>query len=146
MTLILEPSTCSTPARRRATLAAPVLIRVPALSGSAVAGRRTPVRRRRLRREVRVAGFWLLALIPTVVACATWGSTRPAPLLAVNSPDRPAAEVAFEARDQGRSTISLRLEPVLAAAPTPEFAGGPVFFSGQLLPADTTEEPSHGGY
>ena len=143
MTQILEPLTCSTPARRRALPAAPVLIRVPALSPAKVGGERSQIRRRRLRREVRVAGCWLLALIPPSVACATWGGTRPPSLLAINSPDRPAFVVGSPGSPQ--RAITLSLEPVRAAQPF-ELSKSPVFLSGRLLPADTSEEPTHGGY
>ena len=136
MNQILEPTNCSTPARRRAPAVAPVLIRVPALAG---ADARRPGRspRRRLRREVRVAGCWLLALVPTVAACSAWGGHRPAPLLAVNSPDR-VAPVA--------PAISLSIEPTPNTPPLADHAECSVFLSGQLLPADPTEESIHGGY
>lgn len=144
MTQIMEPSTCSTPARRRALPAAPILIRVPALSSAMIGGVRPRQVRRRLRREVRVAGCWLLALIPPSVACITWGGTRShSPLLAVNSPDRVASSTGSLESPQRRITLSL--EPVLAVQPH-EIAESSVFLSGQLLPADTSEEPTHGGY
>ena len=143
MIQISEPSICSTPARRRALPVAPILIRVPALSSAAIGGAGPQARRRRLRREVRVAGCWLLALIPPSVACATWGGTRPHSLLAVNSPGRPASVAGLPESPQ--RTITLSLEPVRAAQPF-EASDSPVFLSGQLLPADTSEEPTHGGY
>ncbi len=145
MNQILEPISCLTPVRRRALLAAaPVLIRVPVLAGASVGGVR-PSSRRRLRREVRAAGYWLLALIPATVACATWGGHRPPVLLTVNPPARPA--LAVRARGDDRpSLISLSLAPIVATQPSHEFAGGPVFLSGQLLPADPSEESAHGGY
>lgn len=134
MTQMLEPRTCSIPARRQSASTVPVLIRVPALAGGAVGGRTPAARRRRLRREVRVAGCWLLALLPPGAALAAWGGPRPAPLLAVNSPDRPAPP-----------TISLSLEPAVAAQPVSD-PGCSVALTGQLLPADCAEEPAHGGY
>ncbi len=145
MTEILEPSTCSTPARRRALPTAPVLIRIPALSSATIGEvRQREVHRRRLRREVRVAGCWLLALIPPSVACATWGGTRShSPLLAVNSPD--LASPASGASESPQRRITLSLVPVLAVQPH-EIAESSVFLSGQLLPTDASEEPTHGGY
>ena len=139
----MESTCCSTPARRRALSTPTVLIRVPALAGVPVGASTMPARRRRLRREVRIAGAWLLALIPPTMACATWGGTRPAPLLAVNSPTRAASTVA-EPVGSPRGMISLSLEPV-APAQRPE-RGSSVVLSGQLLPADAFEEPTHGGY
>ncbi len=144
MTQILEPSNCSMPARRRTLPAAPVLIRVPALSAPTVGGRRAPVRRRRLRREIRVAGYWLLALIPPSVACATWGGSHTPMLLAVNSPDRSVAAVA-SLTDDAQPRIMLSIEPV-AAPQLREAAPCSVVLSGQLLPADAPEETAHGGY
>ena len=63
------------------------------------------------RREVRVAGLWLLALIPPTVACATWGGGRSAVLLAVRGPAE--ATAAEPARVEAPAVaISLSLEPV----------------------------------
>ena len=144
MTQTLEPTFCLPPARSRALPLAPVLIRVPAIKGASFGGVRAPVRRRRLRREIRVAGFWLLALIPPSVACATWGGTRSIPHLAINSPDGAAPADSLSVESLQRE-ITLSLEPaflVPAADPTE----GSVILSGELLPADAFEETAHGGY
>ena len=144
MTQILEPTTCSTPACRRVLPAAPVLIRVPAVSAATIGCARTPLRRRRLRREVRVAGYLFMALLPPAVACATWGGSRTPLLLAVNSPDR-VVDALTCPLDTAPPQISLRIEPVALAQPR-EAVECPVFLSGQFLPLDAPEEVAHGGY
>lgn len=144
MTQSPEPPTCSSPARRRALPAAPVLIRVPAIAPATIGAGRTRVVRRRLRREVRVAGFWLLALIPPAVACATWGGGRPAVLLSLRGPAEATPADPIEA-PPAAVALSLSLEPVLAAQPA-EASGASVFLTGQLVPVDSPEEPMHGGY
>ena len=145
MTRILEPRTCSTPARRRTLPAAPVLIRLPALSHATIGNGSGPIRRRRrLRREFRIAGCWLLALIPTAVVGASWGGGRAPVLLAVHAPAQ-APEAGAGLADESRPCISLSIAPVLAVQPA-EAVECSVFLSGQLLPADAPEEVVHGGY
>ena len=146
MTKTLEPRSCSSPARRPNLAPVPVLIRIPTLPGHASGGAPRPAGRRRLRREFRVAGCWLLALAPPALACATWGGHRPALLLALNPPGRVAAGVpGGPAASPAVSTISLSLEPAVVGAPAP-VGGSSVVLTGQLLPVDPAEEPAHGGY
>ena len=143
MTQILESTTCSTPARRRALPAAPVLIRVPTMTLSATNGR-GPVRRRRVRREIRIAGYWALALLPPAVACATWGGSRAPMLLAVRSPDQ-QVEAGASPTDEALQRISLSIAPMDSSASRFEPLGS-VFLSGELLPTDAAGELVHGGY
>ena len=141
MTRTLESQSCPAPARRPSVMPLPVLIRVPALVGAGSGCSRRAVGRRRLRREFRVAGCWLLALIPAGLACATWGGDHPPSLLALNPPQQADGTVAGRpGTSPSNSTISLSLEP--ATLPVT----GPVTLTGQLLPAEPAEEPAHGGH
>ncbi len=143
--------TTSYPARRRELPSAPVLIRVPIVVASRVS--KTPARRRRLRREVRAAGYLLLLAVPACLACLGFGGFRP-PSIAASAfgvAARAEAVVAPEGPDaaEGPRTapaISLSLEPVLAAHQPRDIVEAPVLLSGQLLPVDSHEEPSHGGH
>ena len=141
MTQTQEPPIHQTLARRRAFPAAPVLIRIPAVA----AGSRASIcraRRRRLRREVRVAGYFLLATLSLSMAYACLGGkSRPVPIASTRAiGDEPAASESI------LPAISITLEPALAAQPS-DFAASPVFLSSQLLPADVVpEETSHGGH
>jgi hypothetical protein len=130
-----EPKTRSTPARRRSA-PLPVLISIPTLE-TASQPRRVRVRRRRLRREVRVAGYALLILMPLSMAFATFtGDKRP---FLTASPLPEHAETA-----DPQTSISLSpLEPIVAAD---RQADEPVILPGLLLPVDASEESSDGGH
>ena len=143
MTQISEPKIDPPLARRRALPAAPVLIRVPTISSAKMAGR-GPIRRRRLRREVRVAGYWLLVLAPLGFTCVTWGGSRAPMLLAVNSPDRPVEAVASPT-EEALHRISLSVAPLDSTAARFD-GGGPIFLSSELMPTDAAQEVAHGGY
>src|SRR4051812_5588429 len=80
MTQTQDTATLLTPARRRSASAVPVLIQIPNLGPSRAPQRR--VRRRRLRREVRVAGYLMLAVVPISIAFASLGGPRLSPLAA----------------------------------------------------------------
>ena len=138
MTQTLESSTCTTLAQRQVLPTAPILIRVPTIAATTISGAR-PLVRRRLRRELRVASYWMLALIPPSVACVTWGGTRSNLVLAVNFPDR------ADSVDIRQPSISLSLAPALAVTSS-ETAECSVSLSGRLLPLDASEELTHGGY
>ena len=139
-----ETSILPTPARRRTTAALPVLIQIPKLGPSPRAFRR-PARRRRLRREVRVAGFALLALLPIAFTLFTFGGDRLPPARAASltvehseAPDEP------EPATRKPGVISLApLEPVVTIR---RELDAPVFLPGYLLPADAPEESSDGGH
>ncbi|MGO9596633.1 MAG: hypothetical protein ACLP7Q_01280 [Isosphaeraceae bacterium] len=115
-----------------------------------------PVRRskRRLRREVRLAGCMLLAILPIVILCSqqdflgrkvwrpSW--TLPSPPQAVQN-DAPAALMTQEG---GSAAICPTLPVVLSIEPVgtrvESDAKTPVVFHGYLLPDDNREEPVHG--
>ncbi len=150
---ILEASeTVTTLSRRRELPSAPVLIRVPVLAAARITPAAAPSRRRRLRREVRLAGAALLLLAPTALIAFGLGSGRLGPVAASalgfatpGSLGESAGSSTAADPARHRSTISLSIEPVLAGRPARDFSGGPVLLSGQLLPVDTSEEPSHHG-
>src|SRR4051794_23943883 len=79
MTQTCETAILPTPARRRAAAALPVLIEIPNIAVAAQAPR-VRARRRRLRREVRLAGYALLAIFPLSLAVVSVGSDRLRPL------------------------------------------------------------------
>jgi len=142
MTQFQDPPILQNLARRRALPAAPVLIRIPAVAAGPVAPRRR-ARRRRLRREVRVVGYFLLATLPLWLAIASLGGERRPALMTASAPAIGPDPAAFESTVPA---ISISLEPALAARPS-DFAAPPVFLSSQLLPADVApEETSHGGH
>jgi hypothetical protein len=151
---------------RAGDAALPVLIRVPSLAGSGphvrlrparlrprseFAG--TPTRRRRLRREVRVAGSALLFCVPMAFALVTaWG---PRPTSGAATPPvfepRPvvvasAAELAEPAPvEAARPLATISFEP-MPENPRPEVQVVPVVRpAGFLLPDDGPEEPAHAG-
>lgn len=116
----------------------------------------SPVRRpkRRLRREVRLAGCTLLALLPIVILCS---QQRFLSSMTCQSPwaflfseqavpnDAPAA---LMTQDGASSAVCPTLPVVLSIEPVgtrvePE-AKTPVVFHGYLLPDDNREEPVHG--
>ncbi len=149
-TLLESPVTTLAPARRRELPSAPVLIRVPIVIASRAS--KAPVRRRRLRREARVAGYLLMLAGSTALAYLGLGGHR-LPSIAASSFGVAARVDPAEGSDGGAGdparnppAISLSLEPVLAAHQGREFVEGPVLLSGQLLPVDSHEEPSHGGH
>jgi len=142
MTQTQDPPILTIPARRRTLPAAPVLIRIPAVTASSRApeGR---ARRRRLRREVRVAGYLLLAALPLSLAYTSLGGDR-RPALAATSPAVGVEDAAANPAEAMPPTISISLEPVLSAQPR-DPSESPVFLSGQLLPAEVSpEETTHG--
>lgn len=136
MTQILATTRLPIPARRRAARAVPILIQIPDLAGSRAAGR--PVRRRRLRREVRVAGYALLGLLPIWLAIATLGGDR-LPRLAASS--RTAAAEADSGSIREVPTVSLSLEPMSSG---PIDLEAPVVLPVLLQPVAPTEEDADG--
>jgi len=147
-----------------------VLIEVPGLKGSRIGHGKTqslwreatsrPKHRRtkrRLRREVRVAGCALLALIPLVSACTIGWSGQPGRVVACS-----IADTAADSRSLSASAPRDRaIEPgndslrgangavVLSGEPGPHVPGNdpevPVVFPGFLLPDDGVEDGSHEG-
>ena len=141
MTQTCEPSTLLTPTRRGPSTAPPVLISVPNLA-PASRGPRPRVRRRRLRREIRVAGYALLAILPLSTAFVTFGGDKLPPLAPRLTAEHRVASV--ERGDRQAPVISLApLEPVVSVR---RDLDAPVILPGYLLPADTPEESSDGGH
>ena len=114
-------------------------------------------RRRRLRREVRVAGYTVLALLPLVLALWSWPATRRSanPGL-MSSRSRTSRSTAMDCRATGEAGIwtsaatPCPIPPVLLSVEpfgTSGDADGetPVVFPGYLLPDDNREEPAHEG-
>ena len=139
MTQTCELTTRPTPARRRTSAPLPVLISIPNLSVVGTRSPRTRVRRRRLRREVRVAGYALLAIFPLSMAFVTLGVDKFPPL---------TARLVIEHRATSTETSTLQapmisLDPVITVQRDRET---PVFLPGYLLPADAPEESSDGGH
>lgn len=132
-----------------------VLIRVPALPPEphfrrgphSLRGRSMPPtrRRRRLRREVRVAALALLFALPTAGLLLRFGPTvpeRPTPdsTLVASIPDvRLAAE-----EPSVQTWVTISLEPA-AGDRIPDLQTPVVRPSGFLLPDHGSEEPAHAG-
>jgi hypothetical protein len=144
------------PAHSSSGLRTPLLIQVPAVrpvtrrarrpSASATARVRASSLpyariqpRRRLRREVRVAGSALLVVVTLALAAILLGR---APGKPVAREDSGRAPIATALRPP---TVSISIEPtfqVPVALPEPE---PPVVLPGYLLPDDGVEEPGHAG-
>jgi hypothetical protein len=113
--------------------------------------------KRRLRREVRVGGCVLLALVPLFAACTLGWSGRPARVLACSIAEATAPDQGFDGsalpRDRSNRSaeppngspgvVVLSIEPaVLAPGTDAEF---PVVFPGYVLPDDSLEGSTHEG-
>jgi hypothetical protein len=168
-----ESNTLSTVPRirpfRTVLLPLEVLIEVPELKGcQMVRGRTQSPRhaatsppsfartRRRLRREVRVAGCALLALMPIVSACTSGWSSRPSRVVACSIANATAESknlAAFASPDQGHKRGSDALAATRAVLLSDEATGVgpgndvevPVVFPGYLLPVDSLEDAAHEG-
>jgi hypothetical protein len=116
--------------------------------------------RRRLRRQVRLAGCALLALGPLVSLCTLGWSNRPSRIVACSISD--ALETAagphgFADRHDQRSQTGVQEGPsggfagvvVLSIEPAASAPGGdtvvPVIFPGYVLPDDGLEDRAHEG-
>jgi hypothetical protein len=117
--------------------------------------------RRRLRREVRLAGCTLMALVPIVSACTLGWSNRPDRIIACSISD-PFQSQSTTHRDGSIENLSLPREnwtgpsavaspgivvlstepAVLAPGTAPET---PVIFPGYVLPDDSREDSLHEG-
>ena len=145
------------------------LIEVPDLKGFQIArgGTQLPRRaatsrprhartRRRLRREVRVAGCALLALMPIVSACTTGWPSRPDRVVVCSIANTTAESnnlAAFAPPDQMHTRGSDALAATGAVLLSDEATGVdpgndvvvPVVFPGYLLPVDSLEDAAHEG-
>lgn len=132
MTQTFETSNLMTLTRPRPAEALPVLISIPNLASLTRTTRPRP--RRRLRREVRLAGYALLALIPASMGFVAFGGGLP-----IEGRLAPGVVTPLRA-----SVISLApLEPVVTVG---RDLDAPVILQGYLLPVDTSEESSDGGH
>jgi hypothetical protein len=157
-----EPGLQSYPALQASRVAlppiVPVLIQVPAVpsllraSGRAASRphRRPVARRRRLRREVRMAGYTVMMIAPLSLASALLMGGRSGGALepALPAVARAAAESAAPGCDRpglasAPPIISISLEPA-ALSPYAEVEPQ-VVLPGYLLPDDECEEPAHAG-
>jgi len=114
--------------------------------------------RRRLRRQVRVAGYALLGLLPMLLAWSHWTDARSIQhtgFLLLSLPShRPGGEAPDDGTDPKASNsasavtlsptpVLLSIEPVGTAVDSDTET--PVVFPGYLLPDDHHEEPVHEG-
>jgi hypothetical protein len=125
--------------------------------------RQRPYRsRRRLRREVYLAGCTLMALVPIVSACTLGWSNRSNRIVAcsISEPFRGEGAVDHDglteklppAREEGlaeQAAIDSRGVVMLSSEPAAVVAGSaaetPVIFPGYVLPDDTREDLMHEG-
>jgi hypothetical protein len=141
-----------------------ILIEVPEAKGcrqtrshrrAASFGPRYTRTKRRLRREVRLAGYSLLALMPIVSACTTGWSSRPGRVVACSiiadttNDNLPAFAPSGSASEQGGDALRSTNTVVLSAEGNGVVPGSdaevPVVFPGYLLPVDSQEDAAHEG-
>jgi hypothetical protein len=129
----------------------PVLIQVPALSSSSQHWRRTATRtavrrRRRLRREVRLAGTaFLLFVVPLAWGILTVGrSDAEQPAVSARLTGIEIVSPSFAAADES-SRVTGPTEPSAAAPGVLRERQTPVVLPGYVLPDDGSEEPAHAG-
>ena len=114
--------------------------------------------KRRLRREVRVGGYALLALAPLFAACTLGWSSHPARILACSIAEATAPDQGFDASALSRDPSSRSTQPpvgfpgvvVLSIEPAGVMAPGtdaevPVIFPGYVLPVDGPEDSTNEG-
>jgi hypothetical protein len=119
----------------------PILIQVPALTVSSRRISRPGTRRRRLRKEVRVAGLTMMSMLPLTLLLLTLGGAGPTERPGIVVVNRvPAAPVGAEViADVVLTFDTERTGPASTAIV-------PVVFPGYLLPVDGLEEPAHAGH
>jgi hypothetical protein len=154
---------------RAVPLSLDVLIEVPELKGIRPShgktqplwrtkGSRPSLRRsrRRLRREVRVAGCAIMVLMPIVSACTMGWSSRPNRVVACSIADTTAEKNHLaasadrvRASEPGTDGLGATGAVVLSTEPAGLVPGNdtevPVVFPGYLLPDDSLEDSAHEG-
>jgi hypothetical protein len=128
------------------------------VSGNRHSGRPySPGRKRRLRREIRIAGCALLVLAPLFSACTLGWSTGPVRVLACSINEARAADrdptltangSELPARPEipavdSRGVVVLSIEPAAMSPATDSDV--PVIFPGYVLPDDSLEGSTHEG-
>jgi hypothetical protein len=116
--------------------------------------------RRRLRREVRLAGFALLTLVPLVSLCTLGWSSRPSRIVACSIPDRLELESgagsladrnyptshSAAGTSSGISSSGMAILSIESTAASPRSQTGvPVFVPGYVLPDDALEDKANAG-
>lgn len=122
----------------------PILIQVPSLTAPSRRAGVVRRRRRRLRKEVRVAGLTMMSVLPVGFLLLALGGAQP-----VERPSRvkapaataPAPARTVEAPRDRDASVELADAPVASVASAPV----PVVFHDYLLPVDGPEEPDHAG-
>ena len=113
--------------------------------------------KRRLRREVRVSGYALLALAPLFAACALSRPDRPARVVACSIAEATAGDRASESRGNPQlgdepapgAAMAQLGDVILSSGSAPPPSGNdsdvPIVFPGYVLPDDSHEESTHEG-
>lgn len=133
-----QRTTTLMPARRSPGPIAPVLIRVP----NVATVRRSPVRsasrRRRLRREIRVAAYGVLTALPlswAIIATGVFGVAPSTPAVAsAEADDSPIVSITLGPPAPASAFLATALEPVRT-----------VTLPGYLLPDEGPEGAEHAG-
>jgi hypothetical protein len=164
------PSTTPTvPSDRALVRPLPVLIEVPQVKcrGANLARTRAveyggarpawaPRRKRRLRREVRIAGCALLAMGPLLSVCTLGWSSRPARVLACSIGDSSPSDRDFSVPTGRSEPAGLPIVPPAgplgiivsidqAGLAADSDAAAPIVFPGYVLPDDSIEGLAHEG-
>jgi hypothetical protein len=113
--------------------------------------------KRRLRREVRLAGYAFLALTPLLAACSLSQPDRPVRVLACSIAEATAGDRVYERRENPRFDAEAALDSPVnhprdlilsSGAPDPQCNNDsevPIVFPGYVLPDDSHEESTHEG-
>jgi hypothetical protein len=120
----------------------PILIQVPSLTAPARRSAGARRRRRRLRKEVRVAGLTMMSVLPVGFLLLALGGAQPVERPARSKvPTAVAPARTVEAPCDRDASVELADAPVASIASAPV----PVVFHDYLLPVDGPEEPDHAG-
>jgi hypothetical protein len=126
----------------------PILIQVPALRAPLPRPARVRTRRRRLRKEVRVAGLTMMSVLPVGLLLLALGGAqpveRPLPEQVSTAPQKASNVIRRDAANP--PLLAIATPNVEASAPSPSASTCvPVVFRGYLLPAEGPEEPEYEG-
>jgi hypothetical protein len=126
----------------------PILIQVPALRAPLQRTRPVRTRRRRLRKEVRVAGLTMMSVLPVGLLLLALGGAQPVepptPQKAASAQQKASNVIRRDAANP--PLLAIAAPAVEAPAPCPSAtACVSVVFRGYLLPAEGPEEPEYEG-